>query len=169
METTIELPRINAMSLLAIINDAFQWRKRPAQFAELVKLSEDELSELSAITCLEWTEVTAEIWEKNFDVISILSPEAYCYYLPGVMKASVEDGYSNLVVVSNVIAELDRSPTPEWWDDFFLSHWPKFTVPEYKAIQEWIFWLSSLENSPYTDDSLDRALETINLLIKRAQ
>lgn len=157
----------DASALISDISQAFQWRTRPIVLTNSKELAEWERAELLAITSVDWKEVTAGQWEKNYDAIFMMSPEAYCYYLPGVMKACIEDGHSNLIVVSSVIGVLDRSPNPDWWDNFFFNRWTLFTIPEYKVIQEWIFWLMSLDNNSYTDDTLERALTTIDLLIAR--
>ncbi|WP_156829853.1 hypothetical protein [Methylovulum miyakonense] len=161
------MPKFNEMNeLINSIKSAFGWRSRPAILSNSKQLSSGDKSDLLTIGNLKWEEVTCEDWEKNFDVISLFSPEAFCYYLPGVYKASIEENLANLIVVSNIIDSLDRSPTPEWWDDWFLKRWPLLTLPEYKVTQDWIWWLSSFKNSQFSDDSLMRALHTIELLSK---
>lgn len=149
--------------------EAFQWRIRPIVISDSIHLSKYELDDLLFITSFDWNEITGELWEKYFDVISWFSPDAFCYYLPSIIKVSIEESQPNLIVVESIVYMLDRNPEPEWWDEFFLKRWTLFTIQECKAIQEWIFWLSSFNKSNHDDDSLERALETIELLISRKQ
>lgn len=157
------------MNLLNSIREAFGWRSRPAILSDSKELTTTELSNLLTICLLKWDEVTSNDWEQFFDVVSWFSPEAFCYYLPSIYKASIEENNPNLIVVAHILYMLDRSPTPEWWDDFFLARWPLLTEQEYKVTQEWIWWLSSLKNSSYSDDTLMRALQTIELLIAKSR
>lgn len=152
--------------LVLALQEAFQWRARPKLMTESKQLSSHEIDELSTLAHFDWPELTGETWEKCFDAIFLFSPEAFCYYLPGLIKVSFEEREPNLISVSSIVGMLDRSPTPEWWDDFFLARWPLLTVAECKVVQEWLLWLSSLDNSSYSDDSLERALDTVSLLIK---
>lgn len=139
-------------------------RARPRVLTDSVELSPNEYESLSFIGALSSEKVTSENWERYSDVISWLSPEAFCYYLPGILEASIKDDKPTLIVVESIIAMLDRSPTPEWWDRFFLDRWILFTKKEFNVIQEWIVWLSSIDPPAFDDDSLIRALHTIDLL-----
>lgn len=161
------MSRTYEMNLVSAIQQAFQWRVSPVLLSDSKELTKQELADLSYISKFSWNEITGDQWEKYFDVTNLLSPEAFCYFLPGLMKASLEENQPNLISVVNIITMLDRSPKPDWWDDFFVARWPLFTLSEYKVIQDWIFWLASSENSSHSDDSLERALETLDLLIKQ--
>ncbi len=162
------MPKFNEInSLINSIKSAFEWRSRPTVLSNSKQLSSGDKSDLLTIGSLKWEVVTCDDWEKSLDVICLFSPEAFCYYLPAVYKTSIEENLDNLVVVSVIIDSLDRSPTPEWWDDWFLERWSLLTLQEYKVTQDWIWWLSSFKNSPFSDDSLMRALQTIELLIVR--
>jgi len=146
------------------ILDAFGERRRPISIIESKQLSDHEIAEFSAFGSLSWNEVNGDLWHQHFDIVSFLSPEAFCYFLPGVLKASFEENEPNLIVVSSIINMLDRSAQPEWWDEFFLARWSLLTIPEGEVIQAWLFWLSTLKNRSYSDESLERASMTLSLL-----
>jgi hypothetical protein len=165
MESGIKMSKSNEINLLNRIQAAFETRNRPVVFTDSSELTATELADLETVIQLEWNEVTCTDWENYFDVISWFSPEAFCYYLAGIYKASIVEKQPNLIVITNIIGMLDRSPNIEWWDDFFLKRWPLLTQKECEATQEWILWLASFESLSVDLDSLERALQTIDLLI----
>ena len=146
------------------IRQAFAHRARPTILSTSSQLSQTELMDLIAFSGFEWDKVDADMWEKYFDMISLFSPEAFCYYLPGVCTASLREKRPDLIVASAVIGMLDRTPTPEWWDDFFVERWPRLTAPECQAIQQWVWWLTALPGNSHSEESLMRALHTLELL-----
>lgn len=146
------------------IRQAFGHRARPTSLSGSSQLSQMELMDLVTFSGFEWDNVDADMWEKHFDMISLLSPEAFCYYLPGICTASLLEKRPDLIVVSAVIGMLDRTPTPEWWDDFFLERWPQLTAPECEAVQQWVWWLTTLPGTSHSEESLMRALHTLELL-----
>ncbi|ALL67780.1 hypothetical protein K788_00005900 [Paraburkholderia caribensis MBA4] len=155
--------------LLENIKSAFGWRTKPIEISCSLQLTDDEVSEVEALGKLTWEQTSSELWEKNSGAVSWFSPMAFCYYLPGILKCSIVDRTTGLIVVHSIMSMLDRSPNPEWWDDFFLKRWPLLTNGECKVMQEWLFWISALNNSDFDDSSIERALETMQLLIdKRA-
>lgn len=169
MEPSFPLSKAAAMNLLNEIADAFSWRDKPSIITDSVSLTEDEKNSLLAITQVDWRNVTADMWEKHFDALSWLSPTAFCYYLPSIYKATIEESVPNLIVTSSLVGMLDRTPNPEWWDDFFLERWPLLTINECKITQEWILWLADFRDLTFNNGGLDRALDTIDLLISKAQ
>ncbi|MBJ9655201.1 MULTISPECIES: hypothetical protein [Burkholderia] len=156
------------MSQLAFkIFEAFGWRKKPDILIGSSELTCDEVDGVHAIGAYEWGETTGDLWEKYNDALSWFSPEAFCYYIPGVMVSSINDNEPNLIVVNNLVGMLDRTPNPSWWDDFFVERWPLLTTKECGVLKEWLAWLSSFENSSIDKNSFYRALETVDLLISR--
>ncbi|VXC32202.1 conserved hypothetical protein [Burkholderia sp. 8Y] len=94
---------------------------------------------------------------------------AFCYYLPGVLKCSMEERAPSLIVVHSVISMLDRSPNPEWWDDFFRNRWTLLTNKECTVVQEWLFWINSLNDSGFDETTIERSLDTLQLLIRSSR
>jgi hypothetical protein len=147
--------------------DAFGWRSPPDKLTDSVQIGAEDMADLVTFARNSWAETTVVLWEQHFDVIHYFSPLAFCYYLPGVIKATVEANEANLVVVGSVIGQLDRSPTPAWWDDHFLSRWPLLTAPELDVMQAWIIWLTTCGHNPFWQGELDRAFDTLSLLQTR--
>lgn len=118
---------------------------------------------------LDWRDTTASKWEKLADVVSWLSPEGFCYYLPGILVSTLEERCPNLMAACSVLFMLDRTPAVELWDDFFLERWRRFTVAELEAIATWIDWVSTEDGVVLDDVALTRALLNIDLLVSLAQ
>ena len=104
----------------------------------------------------------------NFTAVSYTHLDVYKrqfqYYLPSLIKVSIEDNEPNLIAVISVIDMLDSSHIVEYWDEYFLSRWGGFTKDEYAVIQDWVWWMSSFDDKAIADDSLMRALQTLELL-----
>jgi hypothetical protein len=115
-----------------------------------------------------WSSVTGSQLEKHFEAIFWFSPEAFCYYLPGILTAGIKENKPGLIVNQSLINMLDRSPDPASWDEFFVARWPQLTAGECEAIQHWILWLSSIEERS-ADSSLARGFDTLELLKRRAR
>lgn len=155
------------MNLLTKIHTAFSWRSRPQVLAVSNALSSSELATLDVFSCQSWRDINGDLWEKYFDVMTLLSPEAFCYFLPGILKASVEEEEPNLIVAVSIVEMLDRSPDPAWWDEFFLARWPNLSRSECLVLQEWLYWLAKFKRRSVSDDSLERAVQTVELLKER--
>ena len=161
------MPKLDELSLPQRVRNAFCHRSRPIVISTSKELSKWEEADLKFIARFESEEVTADLWEKHFDTWSLFSPEAFCYYLPGICITSYIENQPDLIVVSNIIGTLDRTPNSDWWDEQFLERWPLLTVSECKAVQDWIWWLTTCSPSSHSEDSLMRALHTVELLINK--
>ena len=153
-----------AMNEVQLIRSAFAWRGRPERATNSSELTSDELQSLMAVFALDWRDTTATIWDRYSEAVSYFSPEAFCYYLPGIMLAAMEEGSANNSAASSVIWALDRSPRIDWWDEQFSLRWPLLTLIELSAVEAWIVWLSSITRSNHDDVSLGRAMDTLQLL-----
>lgn len=148
------------------IGKAFSERKFPEVICHPEKLSDDEYREATAFAVSHWLNLDTDILESYYEAIFWLTPEAFCYYLPGILKAGMEDGIPDLLINHALINMLDRSPVIEYWDDFFRERWLKLNKEELSVISEWILWLTSFEKTGYDDISLTRAFDTIELLME---
>ncbi|WP_425218905.1 DUF6714 family protein [Ralstonia solanacearum] len=165
MEASFDMPAIDALSVAKEIRAAFGARCRPSRAIASSELTEDELAALDEIMALDWRETNASRWEKLADVVSWLSPEGFCYYLPGILISTLEEQCPNLIAACSVLFMLDRTPTIEMWDEFFLERWSRFTVGELEVIATWINWISEKGGTALDDVSLTRALLNIDLLM----
>ncbi len=156
--------------LLEEIELAFGWRTLPKneQYISSKELTPDEIMEVENIKGKYWNELTGDLLEASFSVVSWLSPYAFCYYLPGFLSVGIKENMPHLIVNHSIFGMLDRTPNPEWWDDFFIVRWPLLTFNECNVAQNWIFWLSSFSKKmAISDDSLINALVTLELLKSR--
>lgn len=160
---------IDALSVAKKIKTAFATRRRPNNAAASSELTEDEMAALNEITALDWRETDAARWEKLAEVVSWLSPDGFCYYLPGILVSTLEERCPNLIAACSVLFMLDRTPAIEMWDEFFLERWSLLTVAELESVAEWIDWISQEEGVAIDEVSLTRALLNIDLLMTLAK
>ncbi|HFB65734.1 MAG TPA: hypothetical protein ENJ60_09365 [Aeromonadales bacterium] len=151
------------MKIVELFTEAFKHRKKPSCMTLSKQLDEHEHAEIMAFSGKKWFDIDVKLLEENFEVINWLSPEAFCYFLPGICCAGIKENSSELIIYDSIINMLDRSPEPTYWDSFFLSRWPLLHKDECKAVQEWVLWLS-INNSFYSGSVITRALETLDLV-----
>ena len=158
------LPRPENPALLKALSAAFGERCRPEVLVGSDQLSKDELAEVMAFSGRHWSEVTCDLLEENRDALFWFSPEAFCFYLPGVLSCGIAEDRPDLLAYDAILGMLDRSPEPAYWDDFFLARWPLLSAEECEACQSWLRWLDSAGAELRREGSVFRALETLDLL-----
>ncbi|MFT4926753.1 MAG: hypothetical protein ACI8WB_002851 [Phenylobacterium sp.] len=154
------------MNLTERIELSFKHWNRPIILTKSSTLSEDELLEVRHFEDLTNSNLTIADLEDNFSVMYWFTPEAYCYFLPGILIAGLKAHRDDLLIYDSIVNLLDRSPEPDYWDEFFIDRWQLLTNDEIEIIQEWLLWLTS-QNSPYDDISLGRCFDTLELLVKQ--
>ena len=95
-----------------------------------------------------------DLVERAADAVFWFSPAAFCYYLPGFMLAGIRENRTDSNAYDALIGMLDRSPEPDYWDEFFLPRWTALSVAEIEAVSAWVEWLADRE-----PDLLDRAYQ----------
>nr|WP_272545282.1 hypothetical protein [Burkholderia cepacia] len=148
------------------IGRAFSERKRPMSVVPTVSPDTNDYNDALHFSNLLWDETTAYDWTNYADAVYRFTPEAFCYFLPGIMRVSIEDNQVALTVIESLMASLDRSPVVEYWDDYFLQRWPKLTDVECDAVIEWLLWLNEHPLSLFSEDTILRACETLELVKK---
>jgi hypothetical protein len=154
------------VNTLRFIEQAFRHRQVPILFSVSEELAVHELDDVMSFLGKPWSSITATQLERHFEVVYWLTPDAFCYYLPGIFSAGIKENKPSLIVNHSLVGMLDRSPTPDSWDDFFEARWLQLTPMECEATQEWLLWLASFENS-HSEHSLTRAFETLQILRER--
>lgn len=153
--------------LLTFIEEAFSNRQAPESVVHKGHHDTDEFTDALAFEGKSWKDLTCAALTQYSSAVSGFSPEAYCYFLPGIYSAGIREHRPNLLVNESIIGTLDRSNMPSSWDNFFLKRWPQLSVKECEATQRWLLWLASLDRPSFADASLARAFDTITVLINQ--
>lgn len=151
-----------------LIEEAFSHRRMPTLFLVSEQLAAHECDDVMGFWGKPWSSVTSLQLEKHFEAVFWFTPEAFCYYLPGIFTVGIKENKPWLIVNDSLVSMLDRSADPDSWDDFFLARWPQLTARECEATQAWILWLSSFEDGSRWEGALGRAFDTLDLLRQRA-
>lgn len=115
----------------------------------------------------KWDSISCEELEKNPAATSGFTPQAFCYYLPGIMSASIRERRPDLIANAALVYMLDRSNTPSSWDNFFIERWGALNCAECRAVQLWILWLADANPAEFTDSELSRSFDTLEILSHR--
>ena len=153
-----------SVSILDFIEDSFRHRSRPERVVSGDYSSTELHTDALVFSGMDWRELSCAALQRHADAVFGFSPEAFCYYLPGIFSAGIRENRPDLLVNGSLIMTLDRGNAPESWDDFFRARWPTLTSAECEATQKWILWLEEFEPPPIEDASLSRAFDTMDLL-----
>ena len=157
------------MKLEDLITEAFAARPRPDPVVVVGHPETNEYLEALQFRNYDCTVTTCDLWSKFSDAIYGFCPQAFCYYLPGMLRSQLVEDRPDLLINSSVIAMLDRSDSVEYWDSFFIERWPLLTRQECLAVQEWVLWLSFKQTGIFSESSLTRAYETLEILASPAR
>ena len=113
---TDETGTAEAKVALGLVETAFAERAPPAVMTVSLQLSDAEYAEVMAFDGLVWPEVTFALAEANADAVFWFAPEAFCYYLPGLLAAGLKEHRWDSNAYDALIGMLDRSPVPDYWD-----------------------------------------------------
>lgn len=165
---TIESAETEAAVALDKIKEAFANRAPPSVLTDSKQLSDVEYEEVTSFQGMRWQDVTFAQVEQYADAVFWFAPEAFCYYLPGIMSAGLRENRWDSNAYDALIGCLDRSPEPVYWDDFFLPRWPLLTAAEVDAVAAWVRWLEIVQPDAYHENTYGRVQDTLTLLKWRA-
>ena len=153
-----------AATALDLIGKAFADRAPPAAITDSLQLSDVEYDEVMSFAGMDWREVAFDQVERNADAVFWFSPEAFCYYLPGLLAAGLKENRWDTNAYDALIGMLDRSPEPDYWDVFFLPRWPLLSDEEIDAVRSWVRWFESVLPDAFPSNTSERVDDTLTLL-----
>jgi hypothetical protein len=157
-----------ARAALEAIERAFARRRPPSVMTDSKQLSDSEYEEVMSFEGLRWQDVRFDLVERCSNAVFWFSPEAFCFYLPGLLAAGLKERRADANAYDSLIGLLDRSPNPDYWDDFFLPRWTLLTAEEIDAVGDWVRWLQLIEPAAFQPNTYERVQETLALLKDRA-
>ena len=157
------------MNLIEKIDRAFSGCPHPRLMLITEQMASHEVGDVSAMLKRSWNEINGEELERHFEFMNWLSPEAFCYFLPAVLKVSVKENNPDLMAVHALINFLDCSDDPNLWSEFFVKRFSLLSQAECGVLQEWILWLSSLDNTTVNQHALGRALSVLEVIKQKAR
>lgn len=161
---TRKTPETQATIALEKISRAFAERSAPSVMTDSKQLSDAEYEEVMSFHGMRWQDVTFEHVQRCPDAVFWFGPEAFCYYLPGMLSAGLKENRNDTNAYDSLIGCLDRSPEPDYWDDFFRPRWPLLTAAEVDAVAAWAQWLEIFEPDAYHPNTYERVQDTLTLL-----
>lgn len=156
-----------AAAALDLIDSAFTDRPPPSEVTDSLQLSDVEYDEVMSFDGMRWRDVTFAQIEQHCDAVFWFSPEAFCYFLPGIMAAGMRENRWHTNAYDALIGMLDRSPNPDYWDDFFLPRWPRLSADQVEAVAAWASWLQAVEPEAFHSNTGERVHATLELLKRR--
>ena len=113
---------------------------------------------------MNWQDIEIAHVDQAPDAVFWFSPEAFCYYLPGFLDAGLRENNVDSNAFDSIIGCLDRSPEPDYWDDFFSPRFTQFSAPELDAISAWAGWMEMVQPDAFHESTHQRVRDTLELL-----
>ena len=154
-------------AVLQSIAGAFGGRRQPTVMTTSQQLSDAEYEEVMAFRGMAWDAVTFDLVEQCADAVFWFAPEAFCYYLPGILSAGLKEDRRDSNAYDALIGMLDRSAEPGYWDEFFVERWPLLSADELDAVALWIKWFETAEPDAFFPNTFERVQSTLDLLKQR--
>lgn len=158
-----------AHEALALIQSAFADRAPPTVLSDSKQLSDVEYEEVMVFDGMRWRDIEMSHVERGADAVFWFSPEAFCYYIPGFLTASLRENSLDSNAFDSIIGCLDRSPEPDNWDDFFAPRFTRFSIAELDAIAAWVRWVEMMLPDGFHEFTYGRVHDTLELLKLQAQ
>ena len=153
-----------AARALSQIETAFADRGPPTEMSDSKQLSAAEFDAVMSFAGLRWQDIGFDRIAVNADAIFWFAPAAFAYYLPGFLAAGLREDRTDSNAYDALLGVLDRSPEPDYWDDFFLPRWTLLSLDEIDAVRAWVRWLAAREPAAFTTISVERIDGTLTLL-----
>ena len=159
---------IKMKTLQKKIKEAFSSRKKPSIFLDPGKATsiDDDVKDVLWFCDKNVEFISLKDWNLHHGAFYAFNSEAFIYFLPNVLILSLGEDGDGLIPAGSFLDMLDRSPNPEYWDDFFVDRLCGLTKEEYSVIKEWL--IEKSKNSLWNEVSLGRAFDTVSLLEGRA-
>ncbi|MCA9681975.1 MAG: hypothetical protein KC457_07245 [Myxococcales bacterium] len=146
------------MHLIQTIEEAFSEVERPDDRNYTTSKGEayEEASEYFGRTR---EELSPEFLEQNRGVIFWFTPEAFLYYLPAFLRASVETDDEDALYIHSFLFLL----RPNDQEDFARARWGLLNDKQVTALREWLEWLrDKASNDKILRNEAEEALEAID-------
>lgn len=145
---------------IEMINSAFVGRSRPSILEGSKSLLDFERKDLYDYCVASYEELTSDLIEEKYEALSWMSPESFVFYLPWILRFSIEHDDARSMSIGSILSMLDRGTNTDNWESFFFDRWALLSLQELKAVEHWLLWVSE----KIEDDAVNRAFDVIQVL-----
>jgi len=114
-----------------------------------------------------WEDIDPKRWETKPSSTTFFTPEAMRYYLPALIRCSLEDPARTEMAIDGIIFELEQAVVGargEWRD----SRWMILSVEQMETVSMWLHSLNGSEDEDF-DRRISKALQTLSDFRDRKQ
>lgn len=147
-----------------LVFTAFAGRPAPATVVPKQSLGSCGHEDAAGFVGVARESLACDFIERYPDAITGFSPDAFLYYLPGIICAGLREGRRDLLAYDHIIRQIDRFNPPDSWDEYFIARYGALTPAECRALQQWVLWLSDTDGQYFSPSELERAFDTLGLI-----
>ena len=147
--------------LLQMIKEAFSGVPLPKADNLAASGGAEAFEEANAFRGQPWQELDASFLHRYRDALFWFTPEAFHYYLPGFLAASIETEDANALYVHNVLSFL-RPPGSENLVRFRRERLSMLSSSQLRVLEKWLEWLrtQAIAGGVY-EEELNEACEVV--------
>lgn len=151
--------------LIGTIHSTFASRKRPKVIVVPGTVGPELVDHARMFELVDRDALDTRFLVAHSDGIHALTDDAFRYFLPAILCASVREGRCDLHAVDAIIGALDRANTRHAWDARFVERYGALTGDECRAVQQWVTWLvGRWGGDAFSQRQLTRAFDTLECL-----
>jgi hypothetical protein len=154
-------------ALLEQIATAFAARQRPDQVTPETHPDSEIYQDAEKFSGRHWSSFTCAELDILFDGLLGMNAQAYCYFLPAVMNATIRENDPYIIMSDSILSEIEIAGEDALWTSIEANKFTLLTAAELAAVQDWVLWLSGT-GAEREEDLLIRAWAALDKLKARA-
>ena len=160
LEDEIRIERLLESNFEQICQKPFE------KIADVCRNADDEESteEGSPFLGKKWVDITPLIWREHWCALTFLSDQAFGYFLPSLIKASLYDYASTINAVDSCLCGMPRVSQYGEENGHNLERWRQLSISQIQCVKEWISWLEKRHIKDCS--SLNLAKDSIDQLLR---
>ena len=122
------------MTLLSRLHELFDIYPVPRITRDGIMCLDGDWEDVLSFEGMAWPDVSLRHWQVHFSAYAAFPPDAFCYYVPSIIKNAILCDKGEFIPVSSLLISLDTSAAPECWDEFFSDRLTKFNGDQYRSL-----------------------------------
>jgi hypothetical protein len=152
------------MNKFDLINALHLWGSntiKPRVIFEDTPSGDDEIEAKNYFSQTTWRDIEPQELQKYWNTATLLTPQAFRYFLPGIIIKSIQENVFNLFY-DITLSPLDTGYGKKYLSERTISLWVILSDIQINLVIEWVFWLSNQSWFNFlNEDSILRIAKTL--------
>ncbi len=128
---------------------------------------DEAFDETSSFVGIHWTDVSPDLFRKNFSVFSYFSDFAFFLYTPALIRCSLEDAEKSHLAVETFLNCLGDKESKHI-QNFYERRWRQFSIIHLNLLISWLADSGGDFLRFFDQSEIERSISHLNELVRRA-